>query len=76
MILQIVILILPALLIDVKHSKTMVFKSKASALLPWYSMANSPETYSNETFALGSVRPSLKDENIILIALTIWVSDF
>jgi len=40
---------IPALLIDVRHSKTMVFKSKAPALLPWYSMANSPETCCNET---------------------------
>jgi len=39
----------------------MVFKSKAPALLPWYSMANSPETCSNDKVASGSVRPSLKD---------------
>ena len=35
---------LPALLIDVRHSITIVFKSNAPALLPWYSIAYSPET--------------------------------
>ena len=38
---------LPALLIDVRHSITIVFKSNAPALLPWYSIAYSPETCSS-----------------------------
>ena len=37
-------LAIPALLIAVRHSNTIVFKSNAPALLPWYNMANSPET--------------------------------
>ena len=38
---------LPALLIDVRHSITIFFKSNAPALLPWYSIAYSPETCSS-----------------------------
>ena len=39
---------IPALLIAVKDSSTIVFRSNAPALLPWYNIAYSPETYQNE----------------------------
>ena len=29
---------------EVKHSRTIFFKSNAPALLPWYNIANSPDT--------------------------------
>ena len=35
---------LPALLIPSTVSNTMVFRSNAPALLPWYNIANSPDT--------------------------------
>ena len=43
---------IPALLIAVKDSNTIAFRSNAPALLPWYNIAYSPETYQNEMIAI------------------------